>query len=310
MSLVNEYDKTIRKKIGIMKFLSIFSDDNECLELVFHIKYNGHSCKKCGRSVTQNYKRIKRKDKNGNQDKSFRCKSCRTRIYPMAGSIFNQTSMAITDIFIMIFMFCNSHKSTSAIDITKLISISYKTAHKIMMSIRAVMIDDLGRKLKGNVEIDEVFIGKGSKYYNWSGISTRKQPILGMIERETKMAKVFLVNNRNKKTLRDLILNNVETDSEIYTDSWGGYFDLNIYYNHNVIDHTNREFVRGDIHTNTIENLWGGFKRNIRGAHIKISDKYVRLYMNELCWKHNHKSETEMKRFDSLLRLCFQVPAR
>lgn len=309
MNLCNNYDSLLEKKMGIMKFFSTFSDENECLQLLFNIKYKNHVCK-CGRFITENYVRILRKDKKGNQKKAFRCKSCNKNIYPVSGSVFRQTTIPITHIFSIIFSFCNSPKSTSATDIRSLIGISYMTAHKIMMSIRKVMIDDLGRKLKGNVEIDEAFFGKGSKSYNWSSISTRKQPIIGMIERETKMAKIFLVDNRSKKILRDLILNNIETDSKIYTDSWGGYEDLDIYYNHNTIDHTSREFVRGDVHTNTIENLWGGFKRNIRGAHIKINQEHVHLYMNELVWKHNHKSETEMQKFDRLLRLSFRVPTR
>lgn len=296
--------------MGVLKFLSIFSDENSCLSLYFNIKYNGCKCKKCGRDIIDNYVRVGRKDKNGNQKKSFRCKSCHTHLYPIAGTIFSNTPISIKEIFMLIFLFVSSHKSVSVENASMYLNISYKSIHRLMMLIRSVMVDDIGRKLNGVVEVDEAFFGKGSKVYNWSGISTRKQPVIGMIERVTKKAKIFLVNDRSKKTLTDLILKNIETDSTLYTDSWGGYEDLDIYYNHHVIDHTNREFVRGEVHTNTIENLWGGFKRNIRGAHIHITEKFVWHYMNELCWKHNHKSETEMKRFDSLLRLTLVVPAR
>lgn len=195
--------------------------------------------------------------------------------------------------------------------VTRLIDISYKTSHRLMMIIRSIMKEYEDIKLQGVIEIDEVFIGKGSKVYNWSGISTRKQPIIGMINRHTKQLKVFLVKNRSKKILRELILKNVEVESTIYTDSWNGYNDLDIYYDHHSVDHTSREFVRGDVHTNTIENVWGVFKRNIRGAHIKISDKYVQQYMDELCWKYNRRNETEMVKFDTLIRRAFKaIPAR
>lgn len=311
MSIIDDYNKLFTKKMAWVTFISVFRDDNYCLELYFKLKYWDKNCTKCERSIVTNYARVIRTDKNGIIKKSFRCKSCKTTIYPLSDTIFRRSHLPISLIFILIFVMATSKKNSSAVNISNIYGGSYKYIHLLMMRIRSVMVDDLNRKLKGHVEIDEMFVGKGSKVYNWSGMSTRKQPILGMIERDTKQAKVFLVNSRSKKTLRELILKNIEVDSTIYTDSWKGYEDLNIYYDHHMIDHTKREFVRGDIHTNTIENLWGGFKRNIRGAHIKISAKYVGLYMNELCWKNNHKNYTEMQKFDKLLKSTFQViPAR
>ena len=73
------------------------------------------------------------------------------------------------------------------------------------------------------------------------------------------------------------------------------------YYTHQSVDHSKREYVRGNVHTNTIESLWGRLKRNIRGAHIKISAKYVQQYINEACWKHNSRGKTQIQLFDEIL---------
>lgn len=303
--IIEKYNNILSKNMGIIQFIEFFKNDAECLELYFALQYEEINCTKCGRSVIDNYVRVKRVSKNNVQKKSFRCKSCHTHIYPLSTTIFRKTPVSTKQIFMMLYFFCGK-RSTSAVSMTNNTGSSYKTIHKLMMQVRDVMYDDLGRKLNGDVEIDEVFIGKGSKMYNWSSISTSKQPIVGMIERETKKAKVFLVDNRNVSTLRFIIKNNIEVGSNIYTDSWTGYNNLKKWYNHQSVNHSDREYVRGEAHTNTIENLWGSFKRNIRGAHIHISAKYVQLYMNELCWKHNNKELTTMQRFDKLLRSTYK----
>lgn len=183
--------------------------------------------------------------------------------------------------------------------------LSYKATHAIMIRLRSLLTSSHEAKMSGTVEIDEAFIGKGSKVYNWSSISTRKQPIIGLVERETGKARLFLVEDRKLATIRKLVLDNVELGSTVYTDSWRGYNCLSEYYIHEVIDHSRREYVRGDVHTNTIENLWGRVKRNIRGAHIKISAKYVQEYINEACWKNNQKNKTSFELFNQILIRSF-----
>lgn len=170
-----------------------------------------------------------------------------------------------------------------------------------MMQVRKVLLDDGGQKMKGTVEVDEAFFGGGGKSYNWSSISTRKQPIIGMLERETKKVRLFLVEDRKVGTINKLIFENIELGSTVYTDSWRGYDDISDYYNHHTIDHSKREFVRGDVHTNGIESFWGGMKRNLRKAHIKITDAHVHLYANEAAWRHNSRGKEPIQLFNELL---------
>lgn len=177
--------------------------------------------------------------------------------------------------------------------------------HRLMMLIRECLLGGRVDKMKGIIEIDEAFLGKGNKSYNWSAISTRKQPIIGMIERDTKKCRLFLVPDRKADTLESLILNNVEPGSTIFTDSWKGYFGLSKYYTHEFVDHSKREFVRGNVHTNSIESIWRHMKRNIRGAHIKITERYVQQYINEACWRHNTRGESTMKLFSEILVRSF-----
>lgn len=286
--------------------MDAFRNEDECLELYFWLKFGGCDCRRCGRPIVNNYVRVQRRNSSGFKRRSFRCKSCHTEIFPLSNTIFRKSTIHLTDIFYVIYMMCSG--STSAIRMTGDVRITYKTAHKLMMLIRIALLHTEKLKMNGTVEIDEAFFGTGSKSYNWSGISTRKQPIMGFVDRETKQARIFLVPNRSAATIHALVKKNVEYGSTIYTDSWRGYNGLDKYYIHETVDHSKREFVRGDVHTNTIENLWGGFKRNLRKSHIKISDKYVHLYMAEACWRYNSKGKTTMQLFDDILKRTFFSP--
>lgn len=308
MSLLDKYQSLLGKRIGLFQFMDAFSDEDECLELYFQLKFAGSNCRKCGRPVIDNYVRISRKNKDGISKKAFRCRSCHVYIYPLSDTIFRKSSIPLKDVLYIIFNICLTKSSISATRITQTIPISYKTAHKLMMLIRMVLYNNEKYKMGGEIEVDEAFIGKGSKVYNWSGISTRKQPIVGIIQRETKHLRLFLVPNRTSSTMTKLIRRNVEDGASIYTDSWKGYNNLSKYYRHEIVDHSRGEYVRGDAHTNTIENVWGTFKRNLRKAHIQISDKYVQLYLDEACWRHNSRGKLPIHLFSEILIRTFFSP--
>lgn len=305
MCIVNKYQEIVKKKIELLEFTDIFSSEDDCIQLYFWIKHNGDVCKKCGRDMYSNYIRVSRKDKKGNSKKAFRCRSCRTYVYPLSNTIFRGSPVPVSTIFAIMFFTACTKGSHSAIYTESIIGLSYKTCHKLMMIVRGAMVCEKIPKFNGTVEVDEAFLGSGSKHYNWSGISTRKKPIIGMIERSTGNIRMFLAKDRKSATIKKLIHENIEEGSTIYTDSWVGYDGLSDKYTHESVNHSEREYVRGDVHTNGIEGAWGHLKRNIRKAHVKISDKYVQEYINEACWKKNFSNLKSMELFDKIIRLTF-----
>jgi len=305
MSLIEKYQIIVNSKVGLFKFMDIFSNEDECLELYFWMQNEGKCCKKCGRSICSNYSRVSRKDKNGTPKKAFKCKSCGTYIYPLSLTSFRGSSVPISTIFTTVFFTSCVGGSNSAVDAESIIGLSYKTCHRLMMQIRIAMKQDLSTKFNGVVEVDEAFFGGGSVHYNWSGISTRKKPVIGMLERGTGRVRMFLAEDRKASTIEKLIYANIEKGSTIYTDSWVGYEGLSEHYTHEYVNHSNREYVRGEVHTNGIEGVWGQLKRNIRKAHTKISDKYVQQYIDEACWKKNNSGLKSMQMFDKIIRSTF-----
>ena len=254
-------------------------------------------CVKCQQPITQNYYLM--------GERVFRCKVCHTRISPFADTALRGMRISVSNLFWLIYALADLTRSTSSTRLAKDTGIDVKNVHRLSMIIRKLLLRPFLAKMSGSIEIDEAFLGKGSKVWNWGAISTTKQPIIGMICRETKEARVFLVGNRRASTLNALIRNNVLAGATIYTDGWRGYTDLAKDYTHIVVDHSKREYVRGDAHTNTIENLWGRIKRNLRGEHIKVTAKYVECYLNEACFRHNSKGKKRMEVFDEILKLTF-----
>lgn len=302
--LPRNYPSLFNRKMSPFEFSRVFSDEDECLDILFGIQYEGRKCPKCGRSVLDNYNRLLTKSGNGKPKKAFRCRSCRTTAFPISNTMFRGSSVPLPVIFSILFEVVAFKNSFSMTDLFSRTGVSYKTGHSMLKSVRWLMFDSPERKMSGNIEIDEAFFGSGgNKSYNWSGISTRKKPIIGMVCRETKEVRMFLVENRNAATITKLVQKNIEEGSTIYTDSWRGYQCMGK-FNHHVVDHSKREFVRGDVHTNTMEGIWGKLKRNIRGAHIKINAEYVQLYVNEFCWKNNRRGKTSMELFNELLIRC------
>ena len=87
----------------------------------------------------------------------------------------------------------------------------------------------------------------------------------------------------------------------------GGHYCKRI-YNHESVNHSEKEYVRGDAHTNTIESYWSLLKRGINGTYIHVSKKHLQKYLWEFEYRHNLRRSPHLM-VDLLLLLVFQKPA-
>ncbi len=77
--------------------------------------------------------------------------------------------------------------------------------------------------------------------------------------------------------------------------------ELHINLPHGIVSH-GEEWVRGDVHTNTVENVWSLFKRSVMGSYHKLSAKHLDAYLDELEWRFNNRDNPYLFR-DTLLKL-------
>lgn len=190
--------------------------------------------------------------------------------------------------------------------------LAHETACDTVMAIRSAMTADVPILLCGTCEADETFVGgswknkavhirrQGTK----RGRGTTKQAIFGIIQREPLQVRVWLVPNTRMTTLRPHITATVCRGSMIFTDGFTGYRSLwRCGYLHDWVDHDAGEYVRGRVHTQTIDGYWGLLKTHLDSIG-GIRKERLHLFIGERQWRYNfrHLSRKEqVKRIYSLL---------
>jgi hypothetical protein len=163
--------------------------------------------------------------------------------------------------------------------------------------------------LDGDVEIDETYVwwkNKNrhivNKVPHSQGRSAKdKTPVMWMVEREWKVI-ANVVNNVQAGTLTREVVKYVKDTANVFTDEWLGYKTIKKIYDHSVVKHNCWEYVRGNIHTNTIEWFWSLLKRGIIGIYHFTSKKHLQKYVDEFVFRYNTRDMPEWERFNLLLK--------
>ena len=115
-------------------------------------------------------------------------------------------------------------------------------------------------------------------------------PVMGMLDRELRQVRAKVVPNVKRETLQNEILSQIEHKSTVYTDGWASYDDLKAKeFIHDTVSHVN-EYVRGNVHTQGIENFWSLLKRSLRGTYVAVEPFHLDAYVQEQCFRFNNRS--------------------
>ena len=211
-------------------------------------------------------------------------------------TIFHKTKLDLQKWFLAISLILNAKKGISSRQLARDLEVNKDTAWYMGMRIRRAMIEQSGL-LQGIVEIDETYIGgkprKGGGNNNKRGRGTSKTPVIAMVERGGKI-KAKSVRNVKAKTLANLVRENVDVRAaRVITDEFSGYVRLSAFVPHETVNHR-KWYVDGDLHTNSVESFWALLKRGIVGQYHKVSVKHLPKYIDEFCYRHNHKKHTDL----------------
>ncbi|MGB4762089.1 MAG: IS1595 family transposase [Candidatus Saccharimonas sp.] len=252
-----------------------FPNDDVCLDTIFSERFGDiNTCPSCGVIGTKFY-RVKGR-------KCYACKWCGYQLHPLSGTIFHKSSTPLTDWFYAIYLFSVSKNGVAAKELERHLGVTYKTAHRMARQIRSLM-NEGGDKLSGNVEADETYIGGTTSSKNRF---RNKTPVLGVVERQGEV-RAIAVTGANASTAIPFLRANVASNSTIMTDDSRIYNRLKREYPHERVNHSAKEYVRGVIHTNTIEGFWSQMKRSIDGTYHCVSPKYLQYYVNEFVFRYN-----------------------
>jgi transposase-like protein len=230
------------------------------------------------------------------------CRSCRYQFSVTAGTIFHDTHLPLWKWFLAVYLIVESKKGISANQLKRTLDVSYKTAWYLCHRIRAALNEVDAQLLKGIVESDETLIG-GKVEGKGHGYTGNKTIVVGAIQRGGNIV-LQVVRGRDRETLHGFIRENVSGDVEaIYTDEWEAYKGVaDKDTEHETVKHSEGQWVRGSVHTNSMENVWSLLKRSIIGAYHQVSTKHLDAYLDELEFRFNNRETPYMFR-DALCKL-------
>ncbi len=269
-------------------------NDEKCRTYLEHLKWpEGPKCDLCGSKATKIANRPQ-----------YDCDSCHYQFSVTAHTIFHDSHLPLWKWFLATYLIVESKKGMSANQLKRTLEVSYKTAWYLCHRIRKAMTEVNPSKLSGIVEIDETYVG-GKKRYVGRGSLEGKTMVLGAIQRGGQIRlRVDKGKKATKGALHHFVLETTAANTKrLITDEAPGYVGIaDADTTHETVNHRAEEWVRGDVHTNSIEGVWSLFKRSIVGSYHQISTKHMDAYLDEFEWRFNQRDNQYLFR-DTMLRL-------
>ncbi len=290
------------KRFTIEQFNAMFPDGDACLDWLMEQRCPGHI------TFCDNDKcKVERKHHRIAARKAYSCDYCGTMVSPMAGSIFHKSPTPLRLWFYAMYLMSATRCGISAKQIQRETGVTYKTAYRMFKQIRTLMSESIS--LEGSsVECDESYIGgkAKNKHLGKRGGTGRnndiKTPVFGMVERGGRVI-ACVTKDAKAGTVLPIIAEKILPKSVVYTDDYPIYDNVRWMgksYQHRRINHSEKIYVRGDIHTNTIEGFWSLLKRGIAGVYHSVSAKHLQMYCDEYSYRYNRRFSEEPM-FTSLL---------
>lgn len=238
----------------------------------------------------------------------YRCNECQYQFSVRVGTVLQDSKLPLWKWFLATYLITESKKGISSNQIKRMLGTTYRTAWHLTHRIRGAMAYAHQEPLRGIVEADETFVGGKYRYPREDrrpdGSARRgprpdsnKSVILGAVERGGEV-RLRLAPDRSARTIHEFLIAEVDDGAEaIFTvdfRSYRGVGDEDT--RHETVNHSEEEWVRGDVHTNTAEGVWSLLKRSIIGSYHHLSVKHLPAYLDELEWRFNHRDDEHIFR--------------
>ena len=259
---------------------------------------DGPICPHCG--CVDNAHRIK-----GGRTGLLFCGDCRKQFTVTVGTLFERSKVPLHKWLLAVHLLSASKKGMSSHQMHRMLGVTYKTAwfmaHRIRESMRELNPGPMGGENQV-IEADESFVGGKAKNKKY-GPPPKKEAVFSLLERDGRV-RSFHVPAVNAKTLRPIIVTQVDRKSYLMTDEAGAYKSVGKEFKgHGTVNHSIQEYVRGTFwHTNTIEGYFSIMKRGLTGVYQHVSQQHLKRYLGEFDFRYNERQITDAERADKALK--------
>ena len=282
----------------LQQVILYFQDPDRALQFAVRMRWpEGIICPRCGCDTV--YFIASRRN--------WECKGCKKHFSVKLGTIMEDSPIGLDKWMAAMWMIGNCKNGISSYEIGRDLNVTQKTAWFLLHRIRRVMESgSMEKKLCGTVEADETFVGGKAKNMHASRRAREivgrgtvgKAIVMGLLARHGE-ARVKVVDTRRKKDVHAEVRKHVEPGSNVYTDELKSYEGLDGYA-HEFINHT-EAYVRGQVHTNGMENFWSLFKRALKGTYVSVEPFHLQAYADEQAFRFNNRKCDDVDRFRAMV---------
>jgi transposase-like protein len=281
-------------------------DDDTARAIIESLRWpSGPACVHCG---SRDVNRITSVAGSSTRKGVFHCPDCRGQFTVTTGTAFEDTHIPLGKWLVAIRLMASSKKGISAHQLHRMLKMTYRSAWFMAHRIRYMMAQEPLSgllKLEGIVEVDETYVGGKmrnphigvrranavSKRPNEGRSTQTKTPVLALVQRGGNVRSQVMPRVTGEN-IRQVLKDQVSiSKARIMTDGFGAYVNLKKHgYNHESVDHAKDEYVRGDVHTNTVEGYFSIFKRGLNGVYHHVGKHHLHRYLAEFDYRYNTRS--------------------
>lgn len=272
-----------------------FTDDTAARKHLESIRWPlGPVCPHCG--CMERNSKITAKTKNGARPGLYFCGDCREQFTVTVGTVFERSKIPLHKWLLANHLMCASKKGISALQLHRMLGITYKSAWFMAHRLREAMKDDTSGPLGGEdkpVEVDETYWGtnelrRGRAKTRGTG---GKMKVVSLVERDGKK-RSYRVARVNERTLRPILQSQLHQDTHLMTDEATVYKPIGkSFKQHSAVNHGAGEYVRGNATTNTVESSFAILKRGLYGTFHNVSEAHLQRYATEFDFRWNFREK-------------------
>ncbi len=283
----------------------MFKDETKArMWLESQIWPDGPVCPHCGSDDAT------RLEGEAHRDGLLQCNACRQQFTATVGTVFERSKIALTKWLMAVYLLSASKKGISTAQLSRMLGLPYKTAWFMTHRIREAMKD--GKSPLGGpdkvVEADETYFGNGTRRARTKAgrkSGPDKWKVIALVERGGK-SRSIQVESITTNSVRSALVTNVDRKSDLMTDESNVYTGVGTEFaSHGTVNHSIREYGRGEISTNTVEGFFSIFKRGMKGIYQHCGEAHLHRYLAEFDFRYSHRVKlgfSDMDRANALLK--------